>query len=237
MRRKKRFLHLSPIENFVADYYQLLREKGFSEDILNELGLYSRLYLKKFHLPAIDRERLLFTMSTIPHYDVICARYGIKTKRLTCAEYAIANGISDKEARIAYSCGSKRFYQILAFKLYYCNEPALVFGHPDSKTQPVIFSEESPSLVRIFFWPKKFDVDEAKLKTLLNGLIFNGNCIGYDGDRIPSGVIAIHFNPAYQNIADRRYVISEVVAKLKKMVNPFLVAKADDDVEDPFDRF
>ena len=38
--------------------------------------------------------------------------------------------------------------------------------------------------IRIYFWPKKINVDEGTIKQVLNGLVFGGNCIGYDVTRL-----------------------------------------------------
>ena len=70
--------------------------------------------------------------------------------------------------------------------------------------------------VKIFFDTKTIGADQAVIKDKLNGLVYNGNCGGYDTTRLLYGDIRVYFNPIYHGALDRRLVIKKVTETLRE---------------------
>lgn len=81
----------------------------------------------------------------------------------------------------------------------------------DKSNVPVIMTEEDSGSVRMFFHPRKFDIVEERLKTILNGLVYNGTCSGYDADRALNGDVWIYFNPVLHNSTDRQVAVEKIM--------------------------
>ena len=70
--------------------------------------------------------------------------------------------------------------------------------------------------VKIFFRTKKIRVNEESIKDVLNGLVYNDNCSGYNIDRLLNGDIWVYFNPTVHKDCDRRRAIEKVVEELNR---------------------
>ncbi len=77
-----------------------------------------------------------------------------------------------------------------------------------------VFALENCGEIRLFFDPKKFDVNVESVTAALNGLFYNNDCSGTDLDRLRNGEIRIFFNPACHGPSDSHRAINKVVEAL-----------------------
>ena len=98
----------------------------------------------------------------------------------------------------------------------------VVAGEPPFSKNPPIYAIEDYGEVKIFFRSKNLVVNVAAVKDTLNGLVFNGDCTGFDVDRITNGDIWVYFNPTRHDAYHRRHAIESVVEALLKNNNVFI---------------
>ena len=79
-----------------------------------------------------------------------------------------------------------------------------------------IFALEGCGEVRLYFDPKKFNVNVDAVKDTLNGLVYNNNCSGFDTNRLINGDIRVYLNPACHGPSDSHRVITKVAEALCK---------------------
>ena len=89
--------------------------------------------------------------------------------------------------------------------------PGLMLDGTDIK----VFAEKNLNEIQVYFWPKRYRPSESVVKTCLNGLVFNGNCTGYNVDRLVNGEIRVYLNPTYHNVADARRDVSKLIKVLR----------------------
>jgi hypothetical protein len=79
-----------------------------------------------------------------------------------------------------------------------------------------IYVREDCGQADIYFRPKDFKIDVRAVIKVLDELILNDNCSGFDPSRLNNGHIRIYFNPACHGASDSHRAIHEVVEVLCK---------------------
>ncbi len=75
--------------------------------------------------------------------------------------------------------------------------------------QPII-AKEAYDEVEIFFRPKDFRLDEARIKKTIDNLIRDEMCTGASLERLKYGEVKVFFNPTLHARGDRQVVIKKI---------------------------
>lgn len=81
--------------------------------------------------------------------------------------------------------------------------------------EAAVYATEDCSSIRVFFRPKKYVVCRSVLMNKLNILISTGRCVYYNLDKLTSGEVEVHFNPACHHETDRQIAFEKIVEILK----------------------
>ena len=101
-------------------------------------------------------------------------------------------------------------------EMYFSEEVIKPFNYPSA-----ILIEEDLNIAKLSFNEAMFRVDDHAVQTLLNGLIHERACSGYDIASLGGGEIQIFFNHTH-SANERRKTISKVVSLLEEyLINPF----------------
>lgn len=70
--------------------------------------------------------------------------------------------------------------------------------------------------IRMYFDYKRNVPDKTAVTDVVNELIYNGDCIGADLDRLLYGEVKVFFNPIYQDYKGQNHVIKKLKESIKK---------------------
>ena len=97
---------------------------------------------------------------------------------------------------------------------------------------PAVIAIEDRGETKIFFDTKKFSVDAEAMQDVLNSLVCNGHCSGYDIRRILYGDIWVYFNPIHHETFAHQHVLEKVVEELRRVA---IDIEEDDNDDDDID--
>lgn len=76
--------------------------------------------------------------------------------------------------------------------------------------------DEHEGEIIYYFHPKRYQVDDAEMREVINGLIFNNECSGADLARLASGEIRVYFNPMMHCWLSRKTVTKKIISAIKQ---------------------